>query len=216
MGREIESRVESRESRVELVATMAPAYGGRPYGRKEMAKLNIQAIQDAFHNEMMMRRDSSGKLEFLGMFGVVAGALKKGLKKRGKKETTVISFADIATAAAGIALRKENEKTLADMAAADERQRQNNFELYKSKADGENLPALYEEVADDNAVLNAFACFVSTINGKTFRDNGDRDIDVEFVCDIKLPEEDEDDDNFVFDNVNRKKPLSSWIIFPRQ
>lgn len=171
---------------------MAPAYGGRLNWRIAMGKLNIQKIQDEYHNQMMTRRDSSGKLEFLGMFGVVAGALRKGLKKKGKKETTVISFADIATAAAGIALRKENEKMLANMAAADERQRQNNLAKYASAP--HDLEEIFEETADDAAVLEAYTNFISSINGKTFRDNGDRDIDVEFVCDIKLPEFDEDDD----------------------
>lgn len=177
---------------VSLVATMASAYGGRLNRGMVMGKLNIQAIQDAFHNEMMTRRDSSGKLEFLGMFGVVAGALRKGLKKNGKKPNTVVSFADIATAAAGIALRKENEKTLANMAAADERNRLNN--LAKYFANENDLEAAFEETADDAAVLEAYTNFIGSINGKTFRDNGDRDIDVEFVCDIKLPEFDENDD----------------------
>lgn len=161
-----------------------------------MGKLNIQAIQDAFHDEMMTRRDSSGKLEFLGMFGVVAGALRKGLKKTGKKPTTIISFEKIATAAAGIALRKENEKTLADMVAADEKQKANNLNRYSLAVDAgyKSLESAFEEVVDDAAVLEAYTNFIGSINGKTFRDNGDRDVDIEFVCDIKLPEFDEDDD----------------------
>lgn len=157
-----------------------------------MAKLNARKIQDAFHNELMTRRDASGKLEFLGMFGVVAGALRKGYKKNGKKPTTIVSFENIATAAAGIALKKENEKTLAAMVAADEKQKANN--LAKYFADENNLEAAFEETADDAAVLEAYTNFIGSINGKTFRDNGDRDVDIEFICDIKLSEFDEDDD----------------------
>lgn len=161
-----------------------------------MAKLNITKIQDAFHDELMTRRDSSGKLEFLSMFGVVAGALRNGLKKNGKKPTTIVSFENIATAAAGIALRKENEKTLATMVAADKKQKSNNLNRYSLAVDAgyKTLESAFEEVADDAAVLEAYTNFIGSINGKTFRDNGDRGVDIEFVCDIKLPEFDENDE----------------------
>lgn len=157
-----------------------------------MAKLNVQAIQDAFHNEMMGKRDKNGRIEFLDMFGVVAPALKKGLSGKGEQRK-IVSFAKLATICAGKALKAENEKILADMKAADEQNRLSNLAKYAATPD--DLEETFDNVADDAAVIDAYTNFINAINGKSFNDNdGAKDCIGEFECQIRLPEFDESDE----------------------